>query len=299
MNSYKPHHKFKLEQNSPPPFPFPEKKNSTALYAIVGLSTLCVILTLLLVMSYSRPETYKSENPVSPVISPAVNTSSSYHSNSDSIALVALRDSLHTAAASGIVGGKLFAAVSLDKMNVFYIGVDNPVSISVAGFLPADLSPTVSGGTISKGSGQGRFIVRVNGGTAATLNVNANVNGVAQQVASYQFRIKRVPDPVAYIGNVKGDGQMTKAELQSQSGVFSRMENFDFDLKFTVVSFVMAMNIDGVYIEKKANGPALTPDMKMLLAKIKPGNRALFEQVTVQGPDGTLRKIPGVIIRVK
>jgi len=191
------------------------------------------------------------------------------------------------------------AAVFLEKMNVFYIGVDNPISISAAGVAPGDLQPSLTGGTMSPGGKPGSYIVRVQSGTKATLNVGAKLNGIQKSMGSFEFRVKRVPDPVAYVGNLKADGAMTKAELQNQSGVFARMENFDFDLKFSVVSFVMSMSINGVFVEKKANGPGITPEMKSMLAGARAGNKVFFEQVTVQGPDGTLRKIPGVNIKVK
>ena len=191
------------------------------------------------------------------------------------------------------------AAVFLEKMNVFYIGVDNPISISAAGVAPGDLQPSITGGTMSPAGKPGSYIVRVSGGTKATINVGAKLNGTNKSMGAFEFRIKRVPDPVAYVGAIKGDGQMTKGELQGASGVFARMENFDFDLSFKVISFVMSMNVNGVFVEKKANGPAITPEMKTLLGGAKPGNKVFFEQVTVQGPDGTLRKIPGVNIKVK
>jgi len=76
-------------------------------------------------------------------------------------------------------------------------------------------------------------------------------------MGTFKFRVKRVPDPVAYVGTLKADGQMTKAELMGQSGVFARMDNFDFDLKFQVVSFVLSMSINGVYVDKKSNGREL------------------------------------------
>lgn len=191
------------------------------------------------------------------------------------------------------------AAVFLEKMNVFYIGVDNPITISAAGVAPSDLQPSLSGGTMTSSGKPGGYIVRVTSGTEANLNVSAKMNGAAKSMGAFKFRIKRVPDPVAYVGSIKGDGQMTKAELQNQSGVFAKMEGFDFDLSFKVVSFVMSMNVNGVFVEKKANGPAISPDMKSLLAGARPGNKVFFEQITVQGPDGSLRKIPGVNIKVK
>ena len=52
-------------------------------------------------------------------------------------------------------------------------------------------------------------------------------------------------------------------------------------------------------VEKKGVGPAITSDMKTLLSAVKSGNKVFFEQITVQGPDGTMRKIPGVNIKVK
>lgn len=191
------------------------------------------------------------------------------------------------------------AAVFLEKMNVFYIGVDNPISISAGGVAPSDLQPSLSGGTLRSSGKPGSYIVTVSGGTEATLNVNAKTSGGNKSMGSFKFRVKRVPDPVAYVGSLKADGMMTKAELQGQSGVFAKMENFDFDLKFTVVSFVMSMSINGVFVDKKANGPAITPEMKQMLTGAKPGNKVFFEQVTVKGPDGSLRKIPGVNIKVK
>jgi gliding motility-associated protein GldM len=192
------------------------------------------------------------------------------------------------------------AAVSPTKMNVFYIGVDNPVTISAAGVAPSDLQPTFAGGGSMTSAGKpGEYVVRVNSGTEATINVSAKINGASKSMGAFKFRVKRVPDPVAYLGSIKGDGQMTKSELSAASGIFARMDNFDFDLSFKVVSFVMSMSVNGVFAEKKANGPALSGEMKSLLAGAKPGAKVFFEQITVQGPDGTLRKIPGVNIKVK
>lgn len=198
---------------------------------------------------------------------------------------------------SYVVSCRHAALVTPEKMNVFYIGVDNPVQISACGASPASLKPTISGGSLAA-SGNGKYIVRVTGGVQATITV-ASGDSVGTKLGVYKFRVKRVPDPVAYFGNLKADGLMTKAELGSQSGIFARMENFDFDIKFMVISFEMALLVNGKWKELKANGPALTPEMKAELRKVASGEKVLFDKVTVKGPDGTLRKIPGVMITVK
>jgi len=184
-------------------------------------------------------------------------------------------------------------------MNVFYIGVDNPITISAAGVAPSSLSPSFTGGTLKSNGKPGSYIVNVSGGTEATLNIGAKLNGSNKSMGSFKFRIKRVPDPVCYVGSLKADGSMSKSELLGQAGLFAKMENFDFDLKFTVVSFVLSISINGVFVEKKSMGPGITAEMRTMMGGAKPGNRVFFEQVTVKGPDGTLRKIPGVNIKVK
>lgn len=184
------------------------------------------------------------------------------------------------------------------KMNVFYIGVDNPVEISACGIAPANLNPTISGGSMKPSGRPGNYIVNVTGGTTASINIGSN-DSVYHNHGIYQFRVKRVPDPVAYVGNLKADGFMTKAELNATGGVFARMENFDFDLKFSVVSFELSMIAGGKWKTLKANGPAMTPEMKLALRDVASGDKVFFHTIIVKGPDGTLRKIPGVMIDVK
>jgi hypothetical protein len=63
------------------------------------------------------------------------------------------------------------AVVSPDKMNVLYIGVPNPVSVSAPGVPTSSLNVSMSGGSIS-GSG-GHYTVRVNSVGAAKLRLPA------------------------------------------------------------------------------------------------------------------------------
>ena len=44
--------------------------------------------------------------------------------------------------------------VSADNMNIFYIGVDNPVSVAVPGVLSDKLKVTISEGSISGSNGK-------------------------------------------------------------------------------------------------------------------------------------------------
>ena len=64
------------------------------------------------------------------------------------------------------------ASVSADKMNVFYIGVDNPVSVSVAGAPSNSVKATCSGCSMN-GSG-GKYNVTLTKPGDITVNVTAD-----------------------------------------------------------------------------------------------------------------------------
>ncbi|MEO5644043.1 MAG: GldM family protein [Bacteroidia bacterium] len=183
------------------------------------------------------------------------------------------------------------------KMSVFYVGVDNPVWISACKMKDDQIMPVISNGSISRTAAPGSYVVRINGGVDAIIDIMTNDS--TQTLGSYKFRIKRIPDPVAYVGNLKADGIMSGIELQNISGIFARMENFDFDVKFNVVSFEMSLFSKGKWKTLFATGPAFTPEMKADIATVVDKDKVLFSKVIVKGPDGTLRKIPGVIIDVK
>lgn len=191
-------------------------------------------------------------------------------------------------------------AVSPTKMNVFYIGVENPVDISVAGAAPTDVNATISGGGGSiQNKGQGHYIVKVASGNECSVNVSVKTKGGASKsMGSMKFRVKKVPSPQASYAGVVGDGKVSKGELLNAGGVIPRLEDFVFDLKFPVVSWNMSIFVNGVYADYSANGASTTGAMKEILNKVKPGQKVLIEEVKVQAPDG-VRKIVGCVLKIK
>ena len=193
-------------------------------------------------------------------------------------------------------------AISPTKMNVFYIGVDNPVDITVAGAAPTDVVATLSGaqGTISPGGAPGKYLVKVQpGGVKCDINVAIKAKqGAPKSMGKMEFRIKKVPSPLASFAGIVGDGAASKGELEAAGGVIPKLDDFVFDLKFPVISWVMSMNVNGVFVEEKASGAAKTPNMSTMLSKARAGSKILIEQVQVQAPDG-IRKVPGCVIKVK
>lgn len=192
-------------------------------------------------------------------------------------------------------------AVSPTAMNVFYIGVPNPVAISAAGVAPTNIVATFVGdGTITN-KGQGQYEVNVRSGSKCTINVSAKdpkSNSTKSIGPGVEFRIKKVPNPNAKFAGIIGDGSVTKGELMAAGGIFADLSDFVFALKFPINKWTMSMNINGFFVDETAKGPATSAGMKGMMAKAKKGSKILIEDVHVQRPDGD-GKIPGCNIKIK
>lgn len=181
----------------------------------------------------------------------------------------------------GTPGG---AAVMLDKMNVLYIGVDNPVTIgSPTGWDRTNVG--ITGGTIS---GQGsKRTVRVSAIGAASITVTAQ----GSSPTTFPFRVKRIPDPVFKVGD--GKPRMATVVFKNQGFCRADLENFEFDLRYSVVSatvYFYGAGFTGVQ-QGTISGGDLGP-IKALMAKCQPGSSVSFDNVKVSGPDG-VRTIDG------
>jgi gliding motility-associated protein GldM len=179
----------------------------------------------------------------------------------------------------GTPGG---AAVMLDKMNVFYIGVPNPVTIgSPTGWDKTNVS--MSGGSIS-GTGSNR-VVTVSSVGKATITVSAD-----GKPSTFEFRIKRIPDPIVKVG--PGTPRMQSVVFKAQQYIRAELENFDFDARFSVLSGTAYFTGAGFTRPEQGNftGGNLG-SLSGLISKCGPGSSVIFDNVKVQGPDGTVRTI--------
>lgn len=194
-------------------------------------------------------------------------------------------------------------AVSPEKMNVFYIGVDNPIAVSAAGVSPTDLVVSASGGgmTIKPNGAGGKYIIRATSETKdGKISVSAKTkDGTKPQGPPLVFRVKRIPDPVAAVAGKKGTADIKKSEVSGAGGVIALLEGFDFQANFVVTSFDFTAVIKGQAVAYSGQGPGLTGDMKSALGKVSTGSKIFIDNVKAKGPDGSVRSIPGVTLKVK
>ncbi len=180
--------------------------------------------------------------------------------------------------------GERSVAISASKMNVFYIGVDNPVEISAAGVASNQVNVSMTGGdgTIKKNS-DGTYTVNVKKPTKKDNDASVNVSAPGM-TASKAFRVKRIPDPIPKLSKSRG-GVMSPGEFKAQPGVLPVLENFDFNTKCTIKGYRLVRVAPRSDAEVRPNaGGKYVPNAKALIAKAKPGDRYFFEDIKCQCP---------------
>lgn len=195
--------------------------------------------------------------------------------------------------------GQMNVSVAPIKMNVLYIGVDNPVSIAVSG--ATDDKVTVSivggGGTISK-TGDGLYNVRV---TSPTDDCVMNVYVDGKLAGSSNFRVRNMPMPSATVDGLASGTYLTADALRSKSGVGVYIQNFPFEAKYEVTGFsVKLMDDKGNLKTADCPGNLLTDKAKQYIGQYaKSGDIVTIENIKVKAPGGTELKLPALMYMIK
>lgn len=195
--------------------------------------------------------------------------------------------------------GQSAASIALDKMNVLYVGVDNPVSISTTGGGTEQQQVSISGGGgVVKPLGGGHYIVRVNSVTDECF-IAVSVNG--KTAGKSQFRTRTVPKAQAYVGGYESGANINAGAFVAQAGVGAGIKDFPFDLKYSVTSFTISCdNDEGDIDEADCQGNTWSARAQALIKKdIKPGRTVTIDNIRVYGPDGRTTTAPSLVYYIK
>lgn len=183
--------------------------------------------------------------------------------------------------------GQSNAAVQLDKLNVLFIGVDNPFTVSGSGDVDRLQVSASGGGAVISGGGASRTI-RVNQETDECYITVTTPDGKKTPV---KFRVRSIPDPTPIVGG--GDPNMRASEFVSQPGVRAFVPNFFYETQFSVTSFHIVGDGEGFGegAEEAYNTGATWNEARKIVNKIRPGSFITIDEIRAVGPDGRSRKL--------
>lgn len=181
-----------------------------------------------------------------------------------------------------------------DKMNVVYMGIDNPISLY---YSEPYAAVTTTNGSVSKLS-EGHYEWSPIEYRKSCL-VLRSANG--DSLAAVYFRVNRMPAPVPMLGGVAMGGQMSVGEFKAQQGIAARMMNFDIDGHFEVVGYNVTHRPQekGEVITYYNKGSRFEGKAINLIRVARPGDIYHFDNIQYKDIDVAVFDLPDIIITIK
>jgi hypothetical protein len=190
------------------------------------------------------------------------------------------------------------ANISLEKTNVFYIGVPNPIRILVNGYDVNEIEVSLDNGKIT--GAKGVYTVIPNEKTATdTIHLFLKLpNGKKREIYKSTYRVNRIKDPVVTFAG-KSDGSLSIANIKAQDRIFVDIPNFIFDAKFNITGFTLQVMSRADKQTFNTEGNQLSPQMKSAISNLKIGDKLFFTNLRAVGPDRTLRGLDYISFTAK
>lgn len=192
------------------------------------------------------------------------------------------------------------ATVSATMMNVLYAGINNPISISVPGVAQNAVSAAMTNGSLTRsGDHWNAHPTRV--GAECVITVTATLEGRSQTVSTSTFRVRKLPDPTAYIaykdskGNenhYKGSKPFAKSLLLAADGLDAAIDDDLLNVHYSVVDFeTIVFDSMGNAMPEKSAGSRFSERQKTSFRRLSRGKRFYITRIRAKGPDGIVRDL--------
>lgn len=207
----------------------------------------------------------------------------------------------------GVSFSQLFGqqiAVSPDKNNVFYIGVDNPITVTAENCSCNDLVVKASNGTlIGKGC---QYLFRGIEPGRADITVYKKRGNKLKEIGNNAFRVKRLPLPVFKIGpygggyDLNNERKVQKIVIANQQFVRAELENFDIDIKYSIDSFsVRIFYNDSAKVKTFLNtSNKISQELSDGLSVLKKDDIVVFHNIFIIGPDRRRYEINPLVLTI-
>jgi gliding motility-associated protein GldM len=191
--------------------------------------------------------------------------------------------------------------MSATNMNVFYRGLDNPFDVGGGGIPQENLEVSMTNGSVQKRGNA--FIINPNEldeqGRRTTVSVHANIGGERRLLGTSNWRVKRVPDPVAQVAGQAG-GNIRKERLLVEDGVMAVLEDFDFDFRYTITQFRIEISAAGGYVNFfESNSNRFTEEQKDQFRRLNPNSIIYISNIRAVGDDGTTRDLDPIPFKIQ
>lgn len=184
-------------------------------------------------------------------------------------------------------------AIAASKMNVFYVGVENPVAIAAEKYPSKSIIVQADYGTIT--CSNGNYIFRIDKKMPVNIILYTKVNQKLKEIGRAAFRVKDLPPPLFKVGS--GRSRMPLAEFKNQE--YARAGDRDDEIYYTIQKFTMCVFAGDTcrYVEKENVGARFNKELLDEFNLLKPNDVLIFKNIIVtrKGQEDTIELEPKMI----
>ncbi len=183
------------------------------------------------------------------------------------------------------------------KMDVLYIGVDNPIKIETNGADPSNMRVSCAGAGCNMTGRAGAYVIKVS--SPGVAKIMASIGG---DYIVKKLRVKRLPNPIASLDAMgKMDGSISKGEFLSKRGIYAVLQNFDYDARCIIQEYsVTRLSTDKRIETVRNDGYAYSETTLPLVQRAGIGDTFLFRNIMARCPgDLAGRKLNPMVWDIK
>jgi gliding motility-associated protein GldM len=181
------------------------------------------------------------------------------------------------------------AVVAPTNMNVLYLEIENPITVSVPGYPASQIIAKSSNGTLTTVSKtKGMYKVKpdkLQNNNTPIISLFIDEDGKRKFIGNADFKVKKVPNPIAKVKGKRG-GAITKNDLLAGQMIVAEMEDFPFDrsaLSFGIVSFETVAYFNSERSNVPINkGARFSGAVKEAIQSTKAGTEISFTNIKVK-----------------
>lgn len=186
--------------------------------------------------------------------------------------------------------------IANSKLNILYVGVNNPISIAVNQYKCKEIKLVLSYGTIEIADNPCDYNISVDKPGKVKLGLYTQADNIL--IGEVEYRALFMPDPVISEGlkpkKIKRDQLSLSLETNRQY-----YEEIGDSVNFQVAYFsVMIVRCGQVLHSKEITGSTCDDEVKLWFSKLQTADKVYFEDIESYTPDGILRKMNAIAFTI-
>ena len=176
-------------------------------------------------------------------------------------------------------------SISSPNWQTLYIGIDNFLYISVAGYSSESVKVSMTGGKIKRDYNTvNEYVVNPDAGTeTADIVISLKTKSGDKKISTEKYRVAQLPAPIIKIGSLDG-GKINANQFASVASIYAESPVFTQNVHYTVTEYYyMIVQQSGTIksFTERVVGNSVSPGLRERLLNMKPGDKFIIYDASI------------------